>query len=85
MVTFFKNDKGEAGVLIEKLDKNRCVKNHGEYIHLKGSRDYNQYKKIDFTGPIDKDGNPIESPTEPLHHSNLLENAHSDETGYIEK
>ena len=70
-MTFFKNDKGEAGVLIEKLDKNRCVKNHGEYIHLKGSRDYNQYKKIDFTGPVDKDGNPIECPT----LESLLENA----------
>ena len=85
MVTFFKNDKGEAGVLIEKLDKNRCVKNHGEYIHLKGSRDYNQYKKIDFTGPIDKDGKPIKSPTEPLDHSDPLEIAHSDGIDNIEK
>ena len=87
-MTFFKNDKGVAGVLIEKLDvETDSVKKDGKYNHFEKCRDYEQYKKIDFTGPIDKDGNPIESPTEPLDHSglcDLLENANSDGAGYIE-
>ena len=86
-MTFFKNDKGVAGVLIEKLDvETQLVKKNGKYNHFEKCRDYEQYKKIDFTGPIDKDGNPIESPTEPLDHSGRcdLENAHSDGAGYIE-
>ena len=85
-MTFFKNDKGEAGVLIEKLDvETDSVKKDGKYNHFEKCRDYKQYKKIDFTGPIDKDGKPIESPTKPLDHSNPLENAHSDGIDYIEK
>lgn len=86
-MTFFKNDKGVAGVLIEKLDmETQCVKNeNGEYNHLKGSRNSKQYKKIETTGPIDKDGNPIG--TERLDPSDLyklLESAHSDGAEYIE-
>ena len=87
-MTFFKNDKGVAGVLIEKLDvETQLVKKNGKYNHFEKRRDYKQYKKIDFTGPIDKDGNPIETPTEPDDHSDLyklLEDAHSDGAGYIE-
>ena len=91
MVTFFKNDKGVAGVLIEKLDvQTQCVKGKkdGKYNHFEGCRDYQQYKKIDTTGPIDKDGNPIETPTGHLDPSDLfklLENAHSDDAENIEK
>ena len=90
MVTFFKNDKGVAGVLIEKLDiETQCVKgNDGKYNHFEGSRNSKQYKKIDTTGPIDKDGNPIGTKTEHLDPSDLyklLENAHSDDAEYIEQ
>ena len=88
-MTFFKNDKGVAGVLIEKLDiETQCVKRDGLYNHFKGSRNSEQYKKIDTTGPIDKDGNPIETGTECLDPSDLyklLENAHSDDAEYIEQ
>ena len=91
-MTFFKNDKGVAGVLIEKLDiETQCVKRDGLYNHFKGSRNSEQYKKIDTTGPIDKDGNPIETRTErddpdDLYSlKELLENAHSDSVEYIEE
>ena len=88
-MTFFKNDKGVAGVLIEKLDiETQCVKRDGLYNHFKGSRNSEQYKKIDTTGPIDKDGNPIGTKTEHLDPSDLyklLENAHSDGAEYIEQ
>ena len=88
-MTFFKNDKGVAGVLIEKLDvETQLVKKNGKYHHFEKRRDYEQYKKIDFTGPIDKDGNPIETRTEPLDDSDvykLLENAHSDGDENIEQ
>ena len=49
------------------------------------------FKKIDTTGPIDKDGNPIETRTErddpdDLYSlKELLENAHSDSVEYIEE
>ena len=88
-MTFFKNDKGEAGVLIEKLDvETQLVKKNGKYHHFEKRRDYEQYKKNDFTGPIDKDGNPIEFPTLPHDHSDLykvLEIAHPDSDEYIEQ
>ena len=88
-MTFFKNDKGVAGVLIEKLDiETQCVKKNGKYNHFEGCRDNQQYKEIDFTGPIDKDGNLIETSTEPLDHSDLykvLEIAHPDSDEYIEQ
>ena len=92
MVTFFKNDKGVAGVLIEKLDiETQCVKgNDGKYNHFEGSRNSKQYKKIDTTGPIDKDGNPIETrterdPSDLYSLKEILENAHSDGAEYIEQ
>ena len=94
-MTFFKNDKGVAGVLIEKLDIQTQVepfKKNGLYNHLQGSGNREQrekmFKKIDTTGPIDKDGNPIGTKTEHLDPSDLyklLENAHSDDAEYIEQ
>ena len=94
MVTFFKNDKGVAGVLLERLDiQTQCdpFRKNGQINHLQGSGNPEQrkemFKKIDTTGPIDKDGNPIETRTERLDSSDLcklLENAHSDGAEYIE-
>ena len=96
-MTFFKNDKGVAGVLIEKLDIQTQVepfKKNGLYNHLQGSGNREQrekmFKKIDTTGPIDKDGNPIETrterdPSDLYSLKEILENAHSDGAEYIEQ
>ena len=67
---------------------------NGLYNHFQGSGNREQrekmFKKIDTTGPIDKDGNPIETrterdPSDLYSLKEILENAHSDGAEYIEQ
>ena len=72
-MTFFQNDQGVPGVLIEKLDvETQCLKKDGKYNHFHRDRRYAKiFKKINTTGPIDQDGNPIDPG--PTSHDDFLD------------
>ena len=66
MLTFFRNEQGVPGVVVEETAlKNEQLKNKdGEnatlYNHYKGKRTKDFYKPLNFTGKMDMDGKPIE-------------------------
>ena len=91
-MTFFQNDQGIPGVLIEKLDvETQCVKKDGKYNHFQRDQKYAKiFKKLNTTGPIDKDGNPIDHGTVSLDDLFILfdrieKSAKSDSTADIKQ
>ena len=77
IVAFFKNKKGQRGIVLDPLVIKKQFKSYGEryktkYLRFDGGsiRDHSAYKNFDTNGPINENEKPLEETYIELHEDN---------------